>query len=99
VEPVADLKPRAAGLEIARAHRFVGDEQIMQPPGAGQAEFVAGVEQRQAFVAEQPARMVQRDGLEEGFGVSPAQRLKVFCSLPGATPRSDAICSSDGCAR
>ena len=44
VEAVADGEAFAAGLPFARRHRLVRDEQIVQPAGAGQADFVGGLQ-------------------------------------------------------
>ncbi|ESW89906.1 hypothetical protein X772_06775 [Mesorhizobium sp. LSJC280B00] len=64
---VADGEPCAAGLVIARRHRFVGDEQIVQPAWAGHAEFERGFKQRHAGI-EQLARMIEGDGLQKSLG-------------------------------
>ena len=44
----------------------MGDEEIVQPAGAGHADLERGFEQRHALV-EQFSRVVERDGLQESL--------------------------------
>ena len=64
MEAVSDRQPFAAGLPFARRHRFVRDEQIVQPAGAGQADLVGGVEHA-CRRAQQVARVTERERLQE----------------------------------
>ena len=56
----------AAGFPFARRHRFVGDEQIVQPARPRQAHFVGGVEHARG-IAQQLPRAVERERLQERF--------------------------------
>jgi hypothetical protein len=66
MKAISDGQPLAAGFPLARRHRFVRDEQIVQPAGPGQADFV-GRFQHARRRAQQFARMVERERLQEGF--------------------------------
>ena len=56
----------AAGLPFARRHRLVGDEQVVQAAGTGQADLVGGVEHARG-VAQQLPGAVERQRLQEGL--------------------------------
>ena len=71
MKAVGDGEAFAAGLPFARRHRFVGDEQIVQPAGAGQADLVGGVEHA-CRGTQQVARVAQRERLQEGLRRQPA---------------------------
>ena len=73
VEAVAQLQAFAAGFPFAGRHRFVRHEQIVQPAGAGQPDFVGRVQHARG-IAQDLARMVERQRGRNSFGVSPAQR-------------------------
>ena len=64
MEAVVDRQAFAAGLPFAGRHRLVGDEQVVQPAGAGQADLVGGVEHARG-IAQQIARAVERQRLQE----------------------------------
>ena len=71
MESVGDGQAFAAGLPFAGRHRLMGDEQIVQPAGAGQADFIGGVEHARRG-AQQLARMVERQRLQKGLRRQPA---------------------------
>ena len=62
-----NLQAFAAGLPFARRHRLVGDEQVVQAAGTGQAHRVGGVEHARG-VAQQLPGAVERQRLQEGLG-------------------------------
>ena len=64
MEAVGDRQAFAAGLPFAGRHRLVGDEQVVQPARAGQADLVGGVEHARG-IAQQLARAVERQRLQE----------------------------------
>ena len=69
----------AAGFPFAGRHRLMGDEQIVQPAGAGQADFVGGVEHA-CGIAQQLPRAVERQRLQERLrrqpGPAPEQMVQ-----------------------
>ena len=60
------VRPSPPRLPFARRHRLVGDEQIVQAAGPGQPDLVGGVEHARG-IAQQRARMIERDRLQEGL--------------------------------
>ena len=73
----------AAGLPFARRHRLVRDEQIVQPAGAGQADLVGRVEHA-GRRAQQLARVVERQRLQEGLRRQPAPAAEQMMQIGGA---------------
>ena len=80
MEAVVNRQPFAAGLPFAGRHRLVGDEQIVQPAGAGQADLVGGVEHA-CGIAQQIARAVERERLEEGLRREPGPAAEQMMQL------------------
>ena len=64
MEAEAHDEAGAAGLVVARRHGLVGDEQIVQAPGARQTDLVGGVEHA-GGVGEQRLGAVERKRLQE----------------------------------
>ena len=60
---------RRRRLEVARRHRLVGDEQVVQAARAREADLVGGVEHARR-VGEQRLGVVERDRLQEGLRAS-----------------------------
>ena len=83
MEAVARSQALAAGLPFARRHRLVGDEQVVQPAGAGQADFVGGVEHARR-IAQQLARAVERHRLQEGLRRQPGPAAEQVMQLDPA---------------
>ena len=63
---IVQREPFAAGLPFAGRHRLVGDEQVVQPARPGEPHFISSVEHGGGG-AQQRARAVERDRLQEGF--------------------------------
>ena len=80
MEAVGDGQAFAARLPFARRHRLVGDEQIVQPARAGQADFVGGVQHARRG-AQQVARVVERERLQEGLRRQPAPAAEQMMQL------------------
>ena len=80
VEAIGDRQAFAAGLPFARRHRLVGDEQVVQPAGAGEADLVGRVEHARA-IAQQLARIVERDRLQEGLRRQPGPAAEQVVQL------------------
>jgi hypothetical protein len=70
VKAIADPEPRALGFELPRRHGLNVDKQVVQPPGAGKAGIVSGVEHA-VRLAEQALGMFQGQELNEAFGTDP----------------------------
>ena len=66
MEAVADVDALAARLVGAGRHGLVGDEEIVQPAGAGQADLVGRVENR-SRIGEQRAGMIEGQRLDEAL--------------------------------
>jgi hypothetical protein len=82
MKAVADGEAVAAGLPLARRHRLVRHEQIVQPARTRQPDLERGVEHARR-VAQQPARMVERDRLQEGLGSEPRPAAEQMMQLGG----------------
>ena len=80
MEAVVDGQAFAAGLPFARRHRLVGDEQVVQPAGAGQADLVGGVEHARG-IAQQLARAVERERLQERLRRQPGPAAEQMVQL------------------
>src|SRR5262249_62045966 len=80
MEAVGELEAFAARLPFAGRHRLVGDEQVVQPAGAGEADLVARVEHARG-VAQQLARMVERQRLYERLACQPAPAAEPMIPL------------------
>jgi hypothetical protein len=61
----------------------VGDEEIMQPPRSGQADFERGVKHA-GGIPQQPAGMVEGECLQEGLGRDPGPAAKQMVKITGA---------------
>ena len=103
MEAVADGDALAARLVVAGRHRLVGDEQIVQAAGTGEADLVAGVEDGSG-IGQQAAGMVERHRLEEALrrqagpaGEQALQRRAASGRPPRRSPRARAGRAS--CAR
>ena len=70
MKAVANGQALALRLVVAGRHAFMGDEEIMQPSRARQADLIGGVENR-GGVAQEIAGMVERHRLQESFGRKP----------------------------
>ena len=70
----------AAGLPFARRHRLVGDEQIVQPARARQADFVGGVEHARG-IAQQLPRAVERQRLHKSLRGEPGPAAEQVMQL------------------
>ncbi len=55
----------------------------MQPPGAGQADLVGGIEHARGFAQQHP-RMVEGEGLQEGLRAEPGPAPKQMMQVGGA---------------
>ena len=79
MKAVSDGQALAAGFPFAGRHRFMGDEQVVQPARAGQSDFVSGVEHARG-IAQQAAGAVQRERLQKRFrrqpGPAPEQMMQ-----------------------
>ena len=85
VEAEAHGEPRAAGLEVARRHRLVGDEEVVQAARAGQADLVGRVEHARR-VGEERLGVVERDRLQEGLRRQPAPAPEEVVHMGGRQP-------------
>ena len=70
MEAPADDDAFAARLEGAGRHGVVGDEEVVQPAGPGQADLVGRVEHG-GGIGEQRAGMVEGERLDEGLRRQP----------------------------
>ncbi len=61
----------------------MGDEQIVQPPGAGEADLVGGIEHARGFAQQRP-RMVEGEGLQKVLGGQPGPAPEQMMQLGGA---------------
>ncbi len=93
VEAVSERQIVAA--IVARRQRLVGDEQVMQPARAGQADVIGRVEHARRIAQELP-RPLDGDRLQERFRRQPAQRLKTCWKCEAERPTCSAIASTDG---
>ena len=66
-EAVPDLQPGAALAEFAGRHRLDGDEQVMEPAGAGQPGIEGGVEAARAVAAQGRAGLFEAQIAGEAF--------------------------------
>ena len=73
-------QPFAARFPFARRHRFVGDEQIVQPARAGQADLIGGVEHARR-IAQQLPRAVERERLQERLRREPRPAAEQMMQL------------------
>ena len=80
MEAVGDRQALAAGFPFARRHRLVGDEQVVQPARAGEADLVGRVEHA-CRIAQQLARIVERDRLQEGLRRQPGPAAEQVMQL------------------
>ena len=86
VEPVAHGQALAARLEVARGHRLVGDEKIVQPRRARKAKLVGRVKDA-GGIGQQRLSVVEGDGLQEGLGRQPAPAPKQVVHMRGRQAR------------
>ena len=70
MEAVADGQAGAACLVVARRHRLMRHEEIVQAPWPRHAELIGGLKQRHSAI-KQPACVVQRHGLQEALRRKP----------------------------
>ena len=66
-QPQAIVQPLAGAGVFARAHRLPAQEEVVQPPGAGEAGGVGGVEHG-VPLGEQPLGVVERQILLVALG-------------------------------
>ena len=82
VHAIDDVDAGAAALEGTGAHRLAGDEEIVQPAGAGKARVVGGVEDG-GRVGEPRLRVVEGQELAEALGRNPRPTPEQALEMPG----------------
>ena len=80
MEAIVNRQAFAAGFPFAGRHRLVGDEQVVQASGAGQADLVGGVEHARG-IAQQIARAVEGERLQERFRRQPGPAAEQVVQL------------------
>ena len=83
VKAVGYGQPGAAGFPFPRRHRFVGDEEIVQPSRPRETDLERGVEHA-GGVPQQPAGMVEGERLQECLGRDPGPAAKQMVEIAGA---------------
>src|SRR5262245_544055 len=85
MKAIGHRQPAAARFPFAGRHRFVGDEEIVQPARSGQADLERGIEHA-GGVPQQSARVVERERLQEGLGRNARPAAEQTMQIVGAHP-------------